>query len=43
MKTIILTLFAVLTIGIGAAMAGALASYHAPAQNFYQNNWMGGG
>jgi hypothetical protein len=28
-------------IGIGAANAQALA-YHAPAYNYYQNNWMAG-
>jgi hypothetical protein len=35
---------ALVVIGLGAAMATAQAGeYHTPAQNYYQNNWMGGG
>jgi hypothetical protein len=41
MKTIILAGFAILTLSIGSASTLA-ATYHTPAHNFYQNNWMGG-
>jgi hypothetical protein len=39
MKTLILA--AVVILGLGAANTQA-GPYHAPAHNFYQNNWMGG-
>lgn len=39
MKSMILAAFAVLSLSIGAANAEA-ARYHAPSQNFHQNNWM---
>ncbi|MEA2773597.1 MAG: hypothetical protein QOD93_6559 [Acetobacteraceae bacterium] len=46
MKNMFLTAFAVVTLGIGAANAQSeghpSAGYHAPAHNFYQNNWMSG-
>lgn len=38
MKNVILAIFAVLSLSIGASIAQA--RYHAPSQNFYQNNWM---
>ena len=46
MKTMFLAAFAALMIGFGAANAQSeshAAGYHAPAHNFYQNNWMSGG
>ena len=42
MKNMILAALAALSLGVGAANVQA-ASYHAPAHNFYQNNWMAGG
>jgi hypothetical protein len=42
MKSRILAAFVALTVGAGALNAQA-AAYHAPAHNFYQNNWMAGG
>ena len=39
MKTLIRAAFAVFTLGVGAAH-GQAAQYHAPANNYYQNNWM---
>lgn len=42
MKTMILAISAVLALSVGASNAMA-ASYHAPAHNFYQNNWMSNG
>ncbi len=41
MKTIFLAAVAALALGAGAVSAPA-ATYHAPAQNYHQNNWMGG-
>ena len=38
MKNVILAVFAVLSLSIAAP--NAQARYHAPPQNFYQNNWM---
>jgi hypothetical protein len=39
MKTAILAALAALSLTVGAASAQA-ARYHAPGQNFHQNNWM---
>jgi hypothetical protein len=40
MNTMILAALIALSLGAGAANAQA-ATYHAPAHNFYQNNWVG--
>jgi hypothetical protein len=42
MKTVVLAIFAALSLSIGSTDVHA-ATYHAPAHNFYQNNWMSGG
>jgi hypothetical protein len=47
MKKIFLATVAVIGFGIGAAdaqtaSANMLALYHAPAQNYQQNNWVNG-
>jgi hypothetical protein len=42
MKIVILAAFTVLSLGVGALNAQS-AVYHAPAQNFHQNNWLEGG
>jgi hypothetical protein len=34
--------FAIVSLGVAAANAQTTA-YHSPAQNYYQNSWMGGG
>jgi hypothetical protein len=41
MKVMILAAFA--AISLGMANAQLSATYHPPAQNSYQNNWMSGG
>jgi hypothetical protein len=41
MKALFVAALMSLSLGFGAIHAQA--SYHAPAHNFYQNNWMGGG
>jgi Spy/CpxP family protein refolding chaperone len=43
MKTLILAAFAALSLGVAAASAEQPTAYHAPAHNFYQNNWMANG
>jgi hypothetical protein len=41
MKTLLRAAFAVVSLGVAAAN-GQPAAYHAPAHNYYQNNWMAG-
>jgi hypothetical protein len=43
MKTVFLAALAVLTLSVSIANSGAAEPYHAPAHNFYQNNWISGG
>ncbi|HEX3573032.1 MAG TPA: hypothetical protein VHU42_00405 [Rhodopila sp.] len=40
MKTLILAAFTAIVLGTGIARAES-SGYHAPAHNYYQNNWMG--
>ena len=42
MKILMRAAFTVLILGITAA-EGQAAQYHAPAYNYYQNNWMADG
>jgi hypothetical protein len=44
MKTLVVAAFTALSLAVTAAngTAGAPQPYHAPAQNYYQNNWMSG-
>ncbi|HEX4367611.1 MAG TPA: hypothetical protein VH023_12315 [Rhodopila sp.] len=39
MKTLIRAAFAVVSLGVAVAN-GQTPAYHAPAHNYYQNNWM---
>jgi hypothetical protein len=40
MKTMILAAIAAIGFGVAVANAEKPTAYHAPANNFYQNNWM---
>ena len=41
MKTVIFG--AIVALSLAAGTAKSEPAYHAPAHNFYQNNWMAGG
>ncbi len=40
MKIMILAAIAAIGLGVAVANAERATAYHAPAHNFYQNNWM---
>jgi len=42
MKALFLAAFVSMGLNMGMSMAADTHSYHAPAHNYYQNNWMGG-